>query len=176
MCHDRAMSSDPSTYRELAERAWAWVLTQVRQGDEGIWLTESPGQTEPGEYGMHSGVGGLAHVLEEIRLTRPLGAAEHALGEGIGETVVRRIPDETGYDYFDGLTSTIGILTALDAPGVELAVARLQGARHSRRVAGTLDRAAQGEPRCTLQRRDPGHRGGPARRPLGPAARRGRRG
>ena len=120
------MSSDPSTYRELAERAWAWVLTQVREGDEGVWLTEHPGQTEPGEHGMHSGVGGLAHMLEEIRLTRPLAAAEHALAEAIGETMVRRIPDETGYDYFDGLTSTIGVLIALDAPGVELAVARLQ--------------------------------------------------
>ena len=126
MCHDREVPSDPSTYRELAERAWAWVLTQVRQGDEGMWLTEYPGQTEPGEYGMHSGVGGLAHTLEEIRLTRPLGAAELALCEGIGETLVRRIPTETGYDYFEGLTSTIGVLTALDAPGVELAVARLQ--------------------------------------------------
>ena len=96
VCHDREVPSDPSTYRELAERAWAWVLTQVRQGDEGMWLTEYPGQTEPGEYGMHSGVGGLAHALEEIRLTRPLGAAELALCEGIGETLVRRIPTRRG--------------------------------------------------------------------------------
>ncbi|MEP7089160.1 MAG: lanthionine synthetase LanC family protein [Nocardioidaceae bacterium] len=122
------MSSDPWTYLELAERAWAWVLTQVREGDDGLWLGEHPGQTEPGEfpYGMHSGVGGLAYAMEEIRLTRPLTAAELALGEGIRETLVRRIPDETAYDYFDGLTSTIGVLTALHARGAEPAVARLR--------------------------------------------------
>ena len=122
------MSCDPSTYRELAECAWAWVLTQVRQGDDGVWLTEHPGQTEPGDfpYGTHSGVGGLAHAMEEIRLTRPLAAAELALGEEIRETLVRRLPEETAYDYFDGLTSTIGVLTALHARGAELAVARLR--------------------------------------------------
>lgn len=122
------MPCDPSTYREVAERAWAWVLTQVRQGEDGVWLTGHPVQAEPGEssYGMHSGVGGLAHSMAEIRLTRPLAAAELTLGEEIRETLVRRIPDETGYDYFDGLVSTIGVLTALPAPGAELAVARLR--------------------------------------------------
>ena len=72
-------------YRELAERAWVWVLAQVRRGDDGLWLPEDPAQTEPGEYpyGMHSGVGGLAHVLAEIRLTRGLTADEAALGDGI---------------------------------------------------------------------------------------------
>jgi hypothetical protein len=118
---------DPATYRRLAERSWTWALTQVRSDDEGLWLPERPDQNERGEYpvGMHSGIGGLAHVLAEIRLTRPLTAAERALADGIAETLVRRIPDETGYDYFDGLTSTIGILLALGAPGADLAVARL---------------------------------------------------
>src|SRR3954451_9886833 len=120
------VSSDPSTYREVAERAWAWVLTQVGRDDDGMWLTAYPGQTEPGEHGMHSGVDGLAYSLEEISLTRPLEAAELVLREGIAETVVRRIPGETGSDYFEGLTSSIGVLTALDAPGVDLAVARLR--------------------------------------------------
>ncbi len=127
MCHDRGVSCDPSTYRELAERAWAWVLTLVRQGDEGVWLAEHPGQTEPGEfpYGMHSGVGGLAHAMEEIRLSRPLTVGERAVGDSIRETLVRRIREETAYDYFDGLTSTIGALIALTGGGAELAVARL---------------------------------------------------
>jgi lantibiotic modifying enzyme len=75
---------------------------------------------------MHSGVGGLAHAMQEIQLTRPLTAAEFTLCDEIGETLVRRIPDETAYDYFDGLTSTIGVLTALHAGGNELAVARLR--------------------------------------------------
>ncbi len=136
------------------------MLTQVREGDDGVWLTERPGQTEPGEfpYGTHSGVGGLAHAMEEIRLTRPLATAELALCEEIRETLVRRIPAETAYDYFDGLTSTIGVLTALHARGAELAVSRLRELANAMRVAGLLDRAAAGDPGGTLQRRDAGHR------------------
>jgi hypothetical protein len=43
---------------------------QVQRGDEGLWLREHPELTEPGDYpyGMHSGIGGLAHAVEEIRL------------------------------------------------------------------------------------------------------------
>jgi len=80
---------------------------------------------------MHSGVGGLAHVLSEIGLTRALTTQEQRLAEAIADTVVRRIPGETQHDYFDGLTSTIGILAALDADGLELAVARLRELAHS---------------------------------------------
>ncbi len=120
------MPSDPSTYRELAERAWAWSLTQVRQDDDALWLPEHAGQTEAGlGHGMHSGIGGLAHAMAEIALTRSLTAAERALGEGIGAMLVRRIEAETEGDYFDGLTSTIGVLIALHAPGAGAAVARL---------------------------------------------------
>jgi len=120
--------SDPSTYRELAERAWAWVLTQVRRDAEGVWLAEHPEQTMRGEFavGMHSGVGGLAHAMAELRLTRPLTAAEAALGGEICESLVDRISKQTAYDYFDGLTSTIGVLIALDAKGADLAVGRLR--------------------------------------------------
>ncbi len=121
------MSPDASRYADLAERAWAWVLTQVRHGDAGVWLTEHPGQAEPGEfpYGMHSGSGGLAHAMAEIRLSRPLTSAEVTLGEQIGETLLARIPDDTEADYFDGLTATLGVLISLPAPGAEQAVARL---------------------------------------------------
>jgi lantibiotic modifying enzyme len=114
-------------YRELAERSWAWVLTQVRVGDAGLWLPEAPDQAEPGDYpyGMHSGVGGLAHTMAEIRLTRALTAEEQELAAGIADTLVRRIPAETEYDYFDGLVSTLGILTSLGASGPDAAVARL---------------------------------------------------
>jgi hypothetical protein len=114
-------------YRDLAERSWAWSRSLVHRGDEGLWLPETPEQTEPGEYpyGMHSGVGGLAHTLAEIRLTRPWTDAEHELADEIAATLVRRIPDATEPDYFDGLVSTIGVLTALAAPGTDQAVARL---------------------------------------------------
>jgi hypothetical protein len=123
---------DPATYRDLAERSWAWVLTQVRENDAGLWLPAHPGGTEPGEdpYGMHSGIGGLAHVLTEVRLTRDLTAAEERLAERIADTLVRRIPSETEFDYFMGLVSTIGVLTALGASlevdGADRAVTRLR--------------------------------------------------
>ena len=121
------MAHDPAVYRDLAERSWSWVLTQVRANDDGLWLPENPEQAEPGEYpyGMHSGVGGLAHVLSEVGLTRELSSQELLLADGIAETLVHRIAEETEYDYFDGLASTLGVLTALGAPGSELAVARL---------------------------------------------------
>jgi hypothetical protein len=122
------MPHDAATYRDLAERSWAWVLTRVRAGDEGLWIPETPEETEPGEsaYGMHSGIGGLAHVLAEIRLTRHLRAAETELAEGIADTVVSRIAHETEFDYFNGLVSTIGVLTSLGVPGADRAVARLR--------------------------------------------------
>jgi hypothetical protein len=118
---------DADVYRALAERSWAWVQTQVRSDDDGLWLPETPDQTTPGDhpYGMHSGVGGLAHVLAEIRSTRELTSTELLLGDAIAETLVSRIDDETEYDYFDGLVSTLGILIALGAAGADLAVARL---------------------------------------------------
>ena len=120
--------ADPERYRALAESSWAWVLSQVRRDDGDVWLPEHPAQTEPGDYpyGMHSGVGGLAHAMSEIRLTRDLTAEETALGGEIAGTLVHRIPDTTEYDYFDGLVSTLGALIALDAPGADLAVARLR--------------------------------------------------
>jgi hypothetical protein len=118
---------DPDIYRSLAEASWRWVLSQVRGEGGGLWLPENPAQSAPGvsSYGMHSGVGGLAHVISEIRLSRDLTPDELDLGEGIAATLVRRIPAATEYDYFDGLVSTIGVLTALGAPGSDLAVARL---------------------------------------------------
>jgi hypothetical protein len=119
--------TDPGVYRDLAERSWAWVLTQVRSDDDGLWLPERPEQESPGEYpyGMHSGVGGLAHVLAEIRLTRDVTAQEQSLADGIAATLTPRIADQTEYDYFDGLVSTLGILVALGAPGVDRVVTRL---------------------------------------------------
>ena len=133
-------------YAELAETAWAWVLTQVRYDDLGPWLPEKAGETGPGEYrfGMHSGADGLAHVLAEIRLTRDLAPAEAALGDEIAAMLTDRIPVESDYDYFTGLTSHLGVLTALGAtgapgapgallapgaPGAEQAVARLADLR-----------------------------------------------
>lgn len=122
------MPRDPAAYRDLAERSWGWVRSCVRTHGEDLWLPEKPDEDEPGEYpyGMHSGVGGLAHVLTELRLTREPTSEERALADGIAATLRRRVAEETEYDYFDGLVSTIGILTALSAPGADAAVARLR--------------------------------------------------
>ena len=77
-------------------------------------------------YGMHSGIGGLAHVLSEIRLTRDLTPVrERAQRRDLRHRRYAGSPRRREYDYFDGLVSTIGILSALDAPGADLAVARL---------------------------------------------------
>jgi hypothetical protein len=118
---------DPESYRALAESSWAWVLGQVRRDDEGLWLPEYATEDAPGEYayGLHSGIAGLAHVLSEIRAARDLTPGERLLGDEIAATLVRRIPDTTEYDYFEGLVSTIGALIALNASGADLAVAGL---------------------------------------------------
>ena len=120
----------PETHRDVAEAAWRWVLDQVRW-DDGPWVPGAVTGPEAGEPpwdrdGMHSGVGGLAHVLAEIRHVRPWTAEEQGLAEAVAERVRRTIATQVDCTYFDGLVSTIGVLIALQAPGVEAAVARLE--------------------------------------------------
>jgi hypothetical protein len=122
-------SRTPQTYRAVAEAAWRWVLDQVRWED-GPWIPASvtvPEVTEAAwdRDGLHSGVGGLAHVLAEIRLGRPWTAEEQNLADAIADRVRGAIPAQTDCTYFDGLVSSIGALIALQAPGTETAVARL---------------------------------------------------
>src|SRR5215208_935690 len=122
-------SRTPQTYRALAEAAWRWVLDRVGWED-GPWIPVSmtaPEATEAGwdRDGLHSGVGGLAHVLAEIRLGRPWTTEEHDLADAIADRVRAVIPTQTDCSYFDGLVSSIGVLIALETPGTESAVARL---------------------------------------------------
>lgn len=119
----------PETYAATAEAAWRWVLDQVHD-DDGPWIpvaVTTPPATGVPAYrdGMHSGIGGLAHVLAEIRLARPWTAEEAALADGIAARVRGRIADETDASYFDGLVSAIGVLIALGAGGADEAVERL---------------------------------------------------
>ena len=116
-------------YREVAESAWRWVLDQVRW-DDGPWVPASvtePAATGPAwdRDGLHSGVGGLAPALAEVRLVRPWSAQEQELAAGIAERVRAGIAGSTDCTYFDGLVSGIGVLVALEEPGAETAVARL---------------------------------------------------
>lgn len=127
------MTADATTYRELADAAWRWVLEQVRW-DDGPWIPESvpsakesvTAEVPEHRDGMHSGTGGLAHVLSEIRLSRPWTAEEELLATAIADRIRAGIPDSTDYTYFDGLVSDLGVLTALKAPGSAEALERLK--------------------------------------------------
>ncbi|SFB10261.1 Lanthionine synthetase C-like protein [Nocardioides alpinus] len=115
------------TYADLGEAAWRWVLDQVRW-DDGPWIPESvPHEGGPPEErdGMHSGIGGLAHLLAEVRTARPWTAEESALADGIAARVRAGLATTTAYSYFDGLVSDLGVLSALDAVGAAEAIARL---------------------------------------------------
>jgi hypothetical protein len=128
--HHRQMTPrTPEMYRGLAEVAWRWVLDQVRW-DDGPWIPGSVTIPEVTDVpwdrdGMHSGVGGLAHVLAEIRLARPWTIEERSLADAIADRVRGVIPAQTDCTFFDGLVSSVGVLTALHVPGTETAVARL---------------------------------------------------
>ncbi|CAN5447895.1 hypothetical protein BH10ACT8_BH10ACT8_11520 [soil metagenome] len=122
-------SSSQDRHRDLAEAAWRWVLDQVRWQD-GPWIPASVGTAEnsqppPDRDGTHSGIGGLVPVLAEIRLARDWTDEERVLAEAIAERTAAQIAGQTDASYFDGLASSIGVLTALDAPGTDAAVARL---------------------------------------------------
>ena len=122
---ERMTSHD--TYADLGEAAWRWVLDQVRW-DDGPWIPETvPYDGGPPEErdGMHSGIGGLAHVLAEVRATREWTAEEQALADGIVDRVRRGLPTTEMYSYFDGLVSDLGVLSALGADGASEAVTRL---------------------------------------------------
>lgn len=113
----------------VAEAAWRWVLDQVRWQD-GPWIPTSvtvPAVKEaPSDRdGTYSGVGGLALVLAEIGLTRPWTAEEHSLADAIADRIRDAIPAQNDCTFFDGLVSSVGVLTALGAGGAETAVARL---------------------------------------------------
>jgi hypothetical protein len=113
-------------YLDVAEAAWRWVLDQVRW-DDGPFIPESPDEPMNPRYrdGMNSGTGGLALALAEIRAARSWTAEERRLADAIAERERARIPAEVDCTYFDGLVSSIGVLDALDAPGVDAAVDRL---------------------------------------------------
>lgn len=119
----------PDDFLAFAERGWRWVLDQVRW-DDGPWIpwhvTREEHHEPPGDRdGMHSGIGGLAYALAEIRLLRPWTVEEHELADGIADRVRRAIPTAQDCSFFDGLVAYLGVLIALDGPGASTAVARL---------------------------------------------------
>ncbi len=118
-----------SSMTGVAEAGWRWVLDQVRR-DDGLWIPDAVPDDGPAEKpdqvtGMHSGIGGLAYVLAEIRLTRDWTEEEADLATAIGVQLRHAIPTATVPNFFDGLVSDIGALVALEEDGVEDAVKRL---------------------------------------------------
>ena len=123
------LARSSQSYLAVAEAAWRWVLDQVRW-DDGPWIPASvtaDGTAGPSwdRDGLHSGIGGLAHVLAEIRLGRAWTAEEQRLADAVAERVRAVVATQTDPSYFDGLVSSIGVLTALGAPGADAAVIRL---------------------------------------------------
>ncbi len=120
------MSGDAPTYRSVAEAGLAWVLDQVRW-DDGPWIPLDLTSTAPAadRDGLHSGIGGVAHLLAEVRSTRPWTGSEHALAVGIVVRLREQVAEETDVTLFDGLTSTVGALLALGADNVGAPLARL---------------------------------------------------
>ena len=117
------------TYADLGDAAWRWVLDQVRWDDDGPWIPVSVphegGPPEEDRDGMHSGIGGLAHVLAEVRESRAWTDEEQRLADGIAARITGNLATTSTDTYFDGLVSDLGVLSALRADGSERAVARL---------------------------------------------------
>jgi hypothetical protein len=125
-CHHRRVT-DQQTYADVGAAAWRWVLDQVRW-DDGPWIPVSvPHEGGPPDDrdGMHSGIGGLAHVLAEIRESREWTDEEAALADGIAVRIRKGLPTQPLATYFDGVVSDLGVLGALGADGSDVAIARL---------------------------------------------------
>ena len=117
------------TYQRVADSATRWVLDQVRW-DDGPWVPwsvdGSDEQDPPWDRdGLHSGIGGLALLLAEVRLTRPWTGEEQRLADAIADRLRGQVATQTDCTFFDGLVSTLGALLALDADGTDAVVARL---------------------------------------------------
>jgi hypothetical protein len=108
------------------------VLQQVRW-DDGPWIPasvpvgtgEQAGTPPDDRDGMHSGIGGLALVLAEVRAQRPWTVPEQTLADAIAERLRAGIATQDDCSFFDGLASIVGSLVALGSTGVDDAVARL---------------------------------------------------
>jgi hypothetical protein len=127
---DSGSRAAASTYRSVADEAWRWVLAQVRW-DDGPWIPttgDGPAAAAPpaDRDGMHSGIGGIAHLLAEIRLARAWTPAEARLADAIGDRLQGLIATDVDCTHFDGLVSHLGALGVLGRlDGVGAAVERL---------------------------------------------------
>lgn len=112
--------ADAVTYQELGEAAWAWTLRQVRHDDDGPWLPVQAGDPAPtaDRDTLYAGLAGLAPVLAELGLHRPLTADETALAGAIAERLAAGAATRAEPSLYDGLAGDVTALRLL-APGRE---------------------------------------------------------
>ena len=114
-----------AAYREVGEAAWSWVVSQVREGN-GPWLPESVAQEAPQQEpaqdrdSLYAGIAGLAPVLAEIELYRPLDREERGLAGRVVARLAAMAPKRVEPSLFDGLAGDV-MAQRLLCPGAEQA-------------------------------------------------------
>jgi hypothetical protein len=115
--------ADAADYRETAEAARAWVLSEVR-GDDGPWIPDSvPADGTPAappdpeeRDSLYRGVGGFALLLAEVALARELDAEEWAIAEAVRRRLVSSAGDRTDPSLYFGLAGDALALRLLGGP------------------------------------------------------------
>ena len=122
-------------YRDTAEAAVSWVLGQVC-GDDGPWFPATvPADGSPPEPqladdrdSLYQGVGAFALLFAEIRLTRPLTAAEEDLAAAVRRRLVASAPRHTDPSLYFGLAGDVTALRLLGgADDVDVPLSLLAG-------------------------------------------------
>lgn len=118
------------TYRELGEAAWGWVTSHIGD-DDGPWLPAVVSEDEPNPSpaqdrdSLYAGIAGLAPVLAEIALTRPLTPLEQQLGARIAARLRAQVSRRTEPSLYDGLAGEATALRLLDPGSEQAALQRL---------------------------------------------------
>jgi hypothetical protein len=116
-------------YRELGESAWSWVRASVRD-DEGPWLPTTVDGTmhlatsQADRATIYFGTGGLALVLAEVQLARPLHDDELRLAEAIRTNVAMSSATRRAACLYWGLAGDATVLRVLGADADGAAVLR----------------------------------------------------
>lgn len=130
-----ARTAQIDRYRDIAESAVLWVLSQVRD-DDGPWLPEAVPESgdellviEPSEDrdSLYSGIGGIALMLAEIAQGRALSGAEDLLRVGIAGRLRRQAAVRVDPGLYFGLASDATALHVLDPGSEQIALNRLNG-------------------------------------------------
>ncbi len=108
---------------DLAERAWAWVLTQVRADEVGLWIPErvaadgTPSPLEdPYRDSIYLGLGSLALTLDEIARYRAWTEEEQLLADRI----LQRLTGASDTSLTPGLSLGVGSnLTSMHILGAQ---------------------------------------------------------